>query len=176
MANPAVNEQDVLDFFKFDGPILDSNYGGIPENSLKAVFGDVDGRLLANELRGYHPLGGGVASVRLDIRPLSKNSAKRCLQATDCGGQWSHKSKTMFQKIEWIPSPSGFKFMIPQMLDPSVHKAGSWILHYARLEGGPNPYDPQTPTVTEPSTIRKVLLIWTLPGLDEYVITCWRWG
>jgi hypothetical protein len=179
MSNPVVSEQDVLDFFKFDGPILDSNCSSIPQPSLNAAFGEIDGKVLGDQLRGYHPLAGLGNKVKLEIKPLSGNPAKRCLQATDCSGSWSHRAKTMFQKIEWIPSPSGFKFMIPQMLNPAVHKVGEWTLHYARIEGGPNPYDP-TPTdanmaANDPRT-RKVLLIWTIPGLNEYVITCWRWG
>lgn len=176
-ALPTTTPDEALAFFVFDGDILDSWHNAVPEQSLKDTFGTVDGKILADELKAYHPLQG--RKLKLEIQPVSTNPALKCLKATAMSNDWSRRASEMFGQMEWVPSPSGYKFLVPRVLDPKIHKLGNWTLHYAKLQGGPNPYAPEKPVAgmqaSDPRA-RKVILTWTLPGLNEYVYTCWAWG
>lgn len=177
MSYPLTDKQilENLEFFTFEGPILGSRHGTLPtEKIAKQVK---RGEELVKDLIRYHPQAG--FELKLEIRNAA-NPQEACLQATKFGDQWSPEAKQLFSQIQFIPSPSGMKFLIPRKLDPNVHHIkGEWVLHYAKLEGGPNPYDPQKSgkisDMNDLST-RKVVLTWTHKDFDEYVYTCWIWG
>ena len=143
MSTPLTDKQilDHLSFFEFNGPILGSRHGLIPIEKLSAEV--PRGEELAKDLIRYHPQAG--FELKLEIRNAGEPQ-KAFLQATEFGKQWAPEAKKLFSQIEFIPSPSGFKFLVPRKLDPNIHHInGECILHYCKLEGVPNPYDPQTP-------------------------------
>ena len=166
----------VLKFFAFKGKILGSAVDLADGAKLEAAFPGRGAQLL-NDLVSYHPEG----NIELEMQVFNADTPDTAfLRATAFGTGWAEDARTLFKNISFIPSPTGYKFLVAKQLDPAIHHIKEWTLHYAKLEGGPNPYLPEDvpppPIAADDPRARKVVLVWSLKGFDEYVYTCWKWG